>query len=83
METEQKEYNLPLSPADKVLFLKQVQYELDEIRQEAEEACATDNEIDAVPDFAYRDAHLLLEILLNYDIPMADIDLLSRWRYWV
>ena len=73
METEQKERNLPLSPADKVLFRKQVQRELDEIRQEAEEACATDREIDPVPDSAYHDAYLLLEILFNYDVPTADI----------
>ena len=34
METGQKEHNLPLPPADKTLFRKQVQRELDEIRQE-------------------------------------------------
>ena len=73
METEQKEYNLPLSPADKGLFLKQVQHELDEIQQEAEEACATYNEIDPVPNSAYRDAYLLLEILYDHDVPMGDI----------
>ena len=73
METEQKEHNLPLSPADKGLFLKQGQRELGEIRQEAAKACALDNEIDPIPDFAYRDAYLLLEILFNYDTPMADI----------
>ena len=43
------------------------------MRQEAEEACATDNDIDPVPDSAYRDAYLLLEILFNYDVPTADI----------
>ena len=73
MEALQKERDLPLQPADKVLFRKQVQHELDEIRQEAEEACATDNEIDPVPDSAYRDAYLLLEILYDYNVPMADI----------
>ncbi len=73
MEIEQKEHNLPLPAADKVLFRKQVQRELDEIRQEAEEACAMDNEIDPVPDSAYRDAYLLLEILYDYEVPMADI----------
>ena len=72
MEIEQKEQNLPLLPADKVLFLKQGQCELDEIRQETEEACAMDNGIDPVPDSAYQDAYLLLEILYGYDIPMAD-----------
>ena len=73
METEQKEHNFPLPPVDKVLFLKQVQRELGEIRQEAEEACAMDNEIDPVPDSAYQDAYLLLEILYDYEVPMADI----------
>ena len=73
METEQKEHNLPLLPVDKVLFLKQVQRELDEIRQEAEEAHASDDEIDPVPDSAYHDAYLLLEVLFDYDVPTADI----------
>ena len=72
MEIGQKEHNLPLPPADKVLFRKLMQRELDEIRQEAEEACATDNEIDPISNSAYRDAYLLLEILYGYDIPMAD-----------
>ena len=73
METGQKEHDLPLPPADKMLFRKQVQRELDEIRQEAEEAYASDNEIAPVPDSSYRDAYLLLEILYDYDVPMADI----------
>ena len=73
METEQKEHNLPLSPADKVLFLKQGQCELGEIRQEAEEAYASDDDIDPVPDSAYHDAYLLLEVLFDYDVPTADI----------
>ena len=73
MATLQKEHNPPLPQADKVLFRKRVQCELDEIRQEAEEACATDKEIDPVPDSAYRDAYLLLEILFNYEVPTADI----------
>lgn len=86
METFQKGHNLPLLPADKVLFLKQVQRELDKIRQETEEACTTDNEIDPIPDSAYHDAYLLLEILYNYDVPTADIGWLAdggigfEWR---
>ncbi len=52
METGQKEYESPLPPADKVLFHKQLQRELDEIRQEVEEACTLDNEIDPVLDSA-------------------------------
>lgn len=73
MEIGQKEHNLPLPPADKVLLQKQVQCKLDEIRQEAEETCAADDGIDPVPNSAYRDAYLLLEILFNYDVPTADI----------
>ena len=73
METLQKEHNLPLPPADKVLFRKQVQHELDEIRQEAEAAYALDKEIDPIPDSAYDDASFLLEVFFNYDIPMPHI----------
>ncbi len=57
METGQKEHALPLPPTDKVLFCKQVQREFDEIRQEAENAYALDNEIDPVPDSAYDDTY--------------------------
>ena len=72
METGQKEHDLTLPPADKVLFRKQVQRELDEIRQEAEEAYVLDNEIDPIPDSAYDDALVLLEMLCNYKLPMPD-----------
>ncbi len=73
METGQKEHDLPLPPADKVLFRKQGQRELDEIRQEAKEAYALDNEIDHVPESAYHDAYSLLEILFHNNVPMPDI----------
>ena len=73
METGHNEHNLTLPPADKVLFRKQVQRELDEIRQEAEEACALDNEIDPILDSAYHDANSLLEILFYNNVPMPDI----------
>lgn len=66
------EFEFARPPANKVLFRKQVQRELDEIRQEAEDACAMDNEIDPVPDSTYDDACLLLEILYDYDIPIVD-----------
>lgn len=46
---------------------------LQEIRQEAEEAYAWDNEIDPVPESAYDDALLLLKMLFNSNIPMPDI----------
>ena len=73
MEIGQKEHKLPLLPADKVLFQQHVQRELDDIRQEAENAYALDNEIDPVPDSAYDDALVLLEILSNYKMPMPDM----------
>ena len=47
--------------------------ELKDIRQEAEEAYALDNEIDPVPESAYDDALLLLKMLFDYNIPMPDI----------
>ena len=86
METGQKEHNLTLPPADKTLFRKQVQRELDEIRQETEEAYALDNEIDPIPDSAYDDANSLLEILFYNNVPMPDIGWLAdggigfEWR---
>jgi len=49
--------------------------QLIEIRQEAENAYALDNEIDPVPDSAYDDALVLLEFLCTYKIPMPD----SSW----
>ncbi len=73
METLQKQPDLPIPLSDKMLFRKQVQRELDEIRQEAEEAYALDNEIDPVPDAAFYDASSLLEILLHNKVPMPDI----------
>lgn len=73
METGQKEHNLPLLPADKVLFRKQAQRELDEIRQEAENAYASDNEIDPIPNSAYDDTFYLLEILFDNNVPMPDV----------
>ena len=73
METVQNELKVARSLADKALFLKQMQHELDEIRRETEEAYASDNEIAPVPDSAYYDAYLLLEILFNYEVPTADI----------
>ncbi len=73
METVQTELELAVIPTDKTLFRKQIQSELDEIRQEAENAYASDNEIDPIPNSAYNDASTLLEILCNYNIPMPHI----------
>ncbi|RKU31385.1 hypothetical protein C6497_02510 [Candidatus Poribacteria bacterium] len=72
METGQKEHDILLPPTNKVLFRKQMQSELDEIRQEAEEAYALDNEIDPVPDSAYDDTYYLLDILFDNNVPMPD-----------
>ena len=47
--------------------------QLEEIRQEVEEASASDNEIDPIPESAYDDAHSLLKMLSHYNVPMPDI----------
>ncbi|MDE0468051.1 MAG: hypothetical protein OYL97_13440 [Candidatus Poribacteria bacterium] len=73
METLQKEHDLLLPPTDKVLFRKQLQHELNETRQEAEEAYALDKEIDPIPDSAYNDTLVLLEMLCNYKLPMPEV----------
>ena len=73
MEILQNEPDFARSPADKTLFRKQVQHELDEIRQEAEEAYASDNEIDQIPDSAYNNTLVLLEMLCNYKLPMPEL----------
>lgn len=73
MAIGQKEHNFPLPPTDKLLFQKQVQHELDEIRMEVEDAYALDNEFDLVPDSAFHDASSLLEILFYNNVPMPDI----------
>jgi hypothetical protein len=86
METLQSELELAASSIGKVLFRKQVQRELDEIRQEAEEAYALDNEIDPVPDSAYHDVYAILDILCYNNVPMPDIGWLAdggigfEWR---
>ena len=73
MQTVRNEHNLPGPPTDKDLFWKQVQRELDDIRQEVEQAYALDNEIDPVPDAAFHDASSLLEILFCNNVPIPDI----------
>ena len=46
---------------------------LKEIRSEAEKAYASDSEIDPIQDSAYDDAYLLLQKLLQRNIPMPEI----------
>lgn len=69
----QNDLNFRPLPTDKALFKKHIQHELKEIRQEAAEAYASDNEIDPVPDSAYDNASDLLEILFDHSIPVPDI----------
>ena len=73
MEALQTEIKPAASSTDKVLFRKQVQHELDETRREAEEAYALDKEIDPIPDSAYNDTLILLEMLCNYKLPMPEV----------
>ena len=64
----------PASVANQDFFwLNDAKRQLGEIRQEVSEACTLDSEIDPVPDAAYRDAHLLIEFLSNYNVPTPDI----------
>ena len=46
--------------------------ELEETREDAEEAYASDDEIGPVPNSAYDDARVLLKIL-HRDVPMSDM----------
>ena len=54
-------------------WLDYAQQQIEEIRQEAMEASALDNEIDRIPDSAYDDAHSLLKMLFQCNVPMPDI----------
>ena len=54
------------------LSLEDALRELEETRQEAEEAYASDDQIDPVPNSAYDDARVLLKIL-HRNVPMPDI----------
>lgn len=73
MATLQNDLEFARLPADKVLFRKHVQNELDETRQEAEAAYTLDKEIDPIPDSAYNDTLVLLETLCNYKLPMPEV----------
>ena len=69
------EPKLDLSSAASLSFtlLDDARWQLEQIRQEAQEAWTLDNEVDPVPDSAYDDAVLLLERLFLAEIPMPDI----------
>ena len=72
METLQNELKLPLPPADKELFRKHIQRELDEIREEVAETCAVASDVEPVPEPAYAETLFLLEQMPR-DIPMPDM----------
>lgn len=96
------EYNLPIiysssiaddwhsnlsSAADPYLsWLEDVDQQLEEVRQEAEEACLLESEIDPIPEAAYDNTYWLLEMLFDYNAPMPDIGWLAdggigfEWR---
>ena len=60
------------APETNLFPLEDAQRELEEVRAEAEEAYASDNQIDPVPNSAYDDARVLLKILGPH-VPMPDI----------
>ena len=60
-------------------WLDYAQQQLEEIRQEAIEASALDNEIDPISDSAYDDAHSLLKMLSHCNDPHAGHRLGRRW----
>ena len=72
METGQKDFALSLPPTDKALFRKNIQRELDEIRQEVEETCAVADDVYPVPESGYEETFSLLE-LMPRRIPMPDM----------
>ena len=71
-QCRQKSPAFCLPPMDEALFTKHAQ-QLAAICQEAEEAWTLDNEIDPIQDSAYDDAYLLLQKLLQRNIPMPEI----------
>ena len=55
-----------------MLFRKQVQHELDEIREEVEDTCAVADDVYRVPESAYEETFYLLDEMPR-DIPMPDM----------
>ena len=72
MATLQNELEFSRPPADKVLFRKHIQRELDEIRKEVEETCAVGEDVYRVPESAYEETFSFLE-QMSRDIPMPDM----------
>jgi hypothetical protein len=69
---ENEVLNLSSSTEPYSFSLEDALRELQEVREDAEEAYASDDQIDPVPDSAYVDAHVLLE-LLHRNLPMPDM----------
>ena len=69
---EQEMLDLSSVVAPDVFSLEDAQGELQEVREDAEEAYALDNQITPVPDSAYDDAHVLLG-MLHRDVPMPNM----------
>lgn len=64
----------PSAVADLSLFwLDEAVKQLQEVYQEVEEALELDSEIAPVPDIAYKEARLLLEIFFHCNVSMPDI----------
>ena len=72
METPQKKLDFVRPPVDEVLFRKQVQRELEDIREEVEETCALADDVKAVPESAYDETLCLLKRIPR-NIPMPDM----------
>lgn len=74
MATVQNEpdFDFARSPADKMLFLKHIQSELNEIRKEVEETCVAVSEVEPVPESGYDETLALLE-RMSRDVPMPDM----------
>lgn len=70
LDTEEPVSLLPLGPS--FFSLEDALRELEEVREEAEEAYTSDDKIDPVPDSAYDDANALLE-LLHRNVPIPDM----------
>ena len=49
--------------------------QLKEVREEVEESCELDSDLDPIPDTAYQEAERLCEILTDYDAPISEPDI--------
>ena len=72
MDTLQKSPDFAHPPVDKSLFTEQVLRELEDIREEVEEACSLDSGTAPVPDSAYEETVVFLQ-QISRDIPLPDM----------